>query len=140
MDVLLSNGHGAFYQHSRTPGSGKTDTFGGHLNLYNNGDHKVNVNAYKSHTKLNKRQINSFDRYGGNIEYEHRRGHGASIGVQSIPQFNHQSIDANAKINVWKSNDKRTSLDWNTGASKNIGQYNRGQTNWNTGVGLTHRF
>lgn len=137
---FCSNGHGAYLQQSRTPGFGTTNTVGGHLNLYNNGDHKVNVNAFKSHTKLHKRQIDSFDRYGGNVEYQHRNGHSASLGVQSIPQINQQTIDANAKVNLWRSNDQRTTFDWNTGASKNVGQFNRGQTNWNTGVGLTHRF
>lgn len=88
------------------------------MNLHNKGDHKINFNAYKSHTRLEKRQINSYERYGGNIEYEHRNGHGAFLGVQNIPKKNHQSFDANAKINVWKSNDHRTSFDWSTGALK----------------------
>lgn len=110
------------------------------MNVFDNGNHKVNINAFKSHTKLQKRQINSFDRYGGNIEYENRKGHGASIGIQQVPQFGHTSIDANAKVNLWKSDNRQTSLDWNTGVSKNIGQFNRGQTNFNTGVGFIHRF
>ena len=137
---FFSNGHGASFQHSRTPGQSSTDTFSGKINVFEKGNHKINLNGFKSHTRLQKRQIKSFDRYGGNIEYEHSRGHGASIGYQEIPQINHRAIDANAKLNLWQSNNKRTTFDLNTGVSKNIGQFNRGQTNFNTGVGLTHRF
>lgn len=137
--AFFSNGHGLSFQHSRTPGAGTTNTFGGKVNVFDNGNHKINVNGFKSQTRW-RRQLNGYDRYGGNVEWQHKNGHGASLGVQSIPQFNHKSIDLNTNARLWNSNDRRTSLDWNNNVSKNIGQYNPGKTNFNTGIGLTHRF
>lgn len=108
------------------------------MNLYDNGSSKVNANAWGSRTRLHKRQINRVDEYGGNVEWQHRNGHSASLGVNNIPQFNKQTIDANANANIWRNKD--SSLDAYGGASHNIGRFQKGHTDWNTGIKFTHRF
>lgn len=134
---LFSNGHGLSYQHSQ----GKhhsTDAARGTVNLFDNGSSKVNANVWGERTRLHKRQINRVDQYGGNVEWQHRNGHSASLGTNNIPQFNKQTIDANANVNLWRNKDAR--LDAYGSASHNVGQNQRGRTDWNTGIKFEKRF
>ncbi|CAG9805392.1 unnamed protein product [Chironomus riparius] len=132
-----NNGHGLSYQHSQNKHS-STDAARGTVNLFDNGSSKVNANVWGERTRLHKRQINRVDQYGGNVEWQHRNGHSASLGTNNIPQFNKQTIDANANVNLWKHKDAR--LDAYGSASHNIGQHQRGRTDWNTGIKFEKRF
>ena len=131
------------YKHTEA-GRTSNDAVRGTLNLYDNGRSQVNVNAWGDRTRLHKRQINRVDQYGGNVEWKHIDGHSASLGVNNvrngIPQYNKQTIDANANANLWRSNNGRSTLDLQGGASHNLGPYNKGKTDWNTGINFIHRF
>lgn len=70
--------------------------------------------------------------YGGNIEWQHDRGHSASLGASSFLQFTKQTIDATGNVNLYKNN---WSVDAYGQASHTVGQFNRGRTDW--GAGLT---
>lgn len=98
----------------------------------------MNINTWADRTRRNKRQSNHVDRYGGNVEWQHRNGHSASLGTNNIPQYNKQTIDANANVNLWR--DRNSRLDWGSGASHNVGQNQRGKTDFNTNIKFEHRF
>lgn len=135
--VIFRNGNSLSYQHSEMPHATR-DALRGTLNVYDSGSSKVNVNAWGDQTRLHKRQINRVDQYGGNVEWQHRNGHSASLGVNNVPQFRQQTIDAQANFNLWR--DKNTRLDLNGGATHNTGQFQHGKTDWNTGVKFVHNF
>ncbi|KAG5681265.1 hypothetical protein PVAND_010716 [Polypedilum vanderplanki] len=141
------NGNSFGYTHIEAPNS-RTDAVRGTVNLYNGGGNRVNANAWGSHTRPRRqfKPINDFpqsnkqtiDQYGGNIEWKNDRGHGASIGVNNIPQFNKQTIDATGNLNIYRH--KNWSVDAFGQASKNVGQFNRGRTDWSTGLTVNGRF
>lgn len=100
----------------------------------------MNVNVWHERNRLHKRQINQYERTGGNIEWQNRNGHGASIGVDQIPQFNKQTIDATANTRLWESQKGNVRLDAYGQGSHNVGQYNHGKTDYSAGLKLTGRF
>lgn len=132
-----SNGHGLSFDHSRTRGQGHTNILRGTANVFDNGNHRVNVNAFGSQTRW-KRQLKGFDTYGTSIDYSNNRGHGGSIGYQKTPQFQREQINANANVNLFQN--KQSSLDAYAGASRDIGRFNHGKTDYNAGVKFVHRF
>lgn len=72
--------------------------------------------------------------FNAQVGIEHE-GHSASIGVRNVPHY--PSVDVNAKITVWKSEDQNTSIDVSGGASKNI---KTGETQSKAGLGITYHF
>lgn len=72
------------------------------------------------------------------MKWENHRGHSASLGTNNIPQFQRETIDANANINLFK--DKNTRLDWGTSASHHTRGFNKGRTDFQTGLNFNHRF
>lgn len=99
----------------------------------------MNVNAWHERNRLHKRQVN-YERYGGNVEWQNRNGHSASIGVDQIPQFNKQTIDATANANLWQSKDGNAKLGAYGQAQHNLGQFQHGKTDWNAGLKFTAKF
>ncbi|XP_075147922.1 attacin-A-like [Haematobia irritans] len=133
-----SNGFGASLQHSKTDNFGSVFSQNARANIFDSGKHKVDATAFHSRTNLdNGFQYNTV---GGGLDYNHANGHGASVTVSRIPQLNMNTVDVTGKANLWKSQDKATSLDLTGGISKTSGGPMDGQTNKHVEVGLTHNF
>ncbi|XP_013116855.2 attacin-A-like [Stomoxys calcitrans] len=133
-----SNGLGASLQHSKTPGFGSVFSQNARANIFQNDKHNLDANAFHSRTKLDNGF--KFNTVGGGLDYNHANGHGASLTASRIPQLNMNTVDLTGKANLWKSQDRATTLDLTGGVSKNFGGPLDGQTNKHVGVGLSHNF
>lgn len=100
----------------------------------------MNVNAWHERNRLHKRQINRYERTGGNVEWQNRNGHGASLGYETIPQFNKQTIDATANARLWQSEKGNARLDAYGQGSHNTGQFRHGKTDYNAGLKFSADF
>ncbi|KAG5681255.1 hypothetical protein PVAND_010706 [Polypedilum vanderplanki] len=111
----------------------------GTANLYNDGTHKLNFNGWAGNTKRFRRQF-EYENFGGNFEYQHRNGHSLSLGSNVIPKLDQQTIDVTGNANIWRSDDKLTSLNAYGSASHNIGDFNKGHTDYKAGLTFDYTF
>ncbi|XP_053963020.1 attacin-B-like [Anastrepha ludens] len=132
-----NNGLGAAISKTHTPGVRDTFTQSVSANLYNNGVHSLDANAFKSQNTL--ANGFKFDRNGGGLEYSHINGHGASLTKSTIPNFGSQ-LELGGKANLWSSPDRNTRVDLTGSASKWTSGPLSGQRDYFGGVGLTHMF
>lgn len=134
---LCSHGLGAAISKQHTPGVRDTLTKSLSADLFNNGDHKLSANAFRSDNTL--ANGFKFERNGHGLDYSHINGHGASFTQSHIPNFGRQ-MELAGKANLWSSPDRNTRLDLTGTASKWTSGPFSGQKNFGGGVGLTHMF
>ncbi|XP_054737875.1 attacin-C-like [Anastrepha obliqua] len=132
-----SHGLGAAISKTHIPGVRDTFTQSVNANLFNNGVHSVDANAFKSQNTL--ANGFKFDRNGAGLEYSHINGHGASLTHSNIPNFGRQ-LELGAKANLWSSPDRNTRLDLTGSGSKWMSGPLSGQKDFSAGLGLTHMF
>ncbi|XP_017488491.1 PREDICTED: attacin-B-like [Rhagoletis zephyria] len=132
-----NNGLGAAISKTHTPGVRDTLTQSVNANLFNNGQHSLDANAFKSQNTL--ANGFKFDRNGAGLEYSHINGHGASLTKSNIPNFGSQ-LELGGKANLWSSPDRNTRIDLTGSASKWTSGPLSGQRDYFGGVGLTHMF
>ncbi|XP_073819976.1 attacin-A-like [Musca autumnalis] len=133
-----ANRFGGSLSHSKTDKFGSTFSQNANANLFQNNKHKLDANAFHSRTHLDNGF--KFNTVGGGLDYNHARGHGASVSASRIPQLKMNTVDVTGKANLWKSRNQASSLDLTGGVSKNFGGPMSGQTNKHVGVGLSHHF
>ncbi|KAL5279015.1 AttA.2 family protein [Megaselia abdita] len=131
------NGAGFNLLHTNTPGVGSTFKQGADLNLLNQGNHKLDANAFHQFNKFDNGL--KFNSVGGGLDYNHAAGHGASLGVSHIPKFDHTKVDLTGKANLWRSVDRATSLDLTGSASRTFSPSGN-RNDFGAGLGLNHRF
>jgi Attacin, C-terminal region len=128
--------------YSHTEGLGtRNDRYQGTVKLYENGNNRVNFNAFYGKTRRHKRQDDPGTVRGGNIEWQHSNGHSASFGLSQNAERGkpvQQSADVQGNYNIWRNKD--TSFDAYAGASRQIGPNRNGGTDWNTGFTIKRRF
>ncbi|XP_011179367.2 attacin-B-like [Zeugodacus cucurbitae] len=132
-----NNGFGAAISKTQTPGVRDTLTQSVNANLFNNGVHSLDANAFKSQNTL--ANGFKFDRNGAGLDYSHINGHGASLTKSTIPNFGSQ-LELAGKANLWSSPDRNTRIDLTGSGSKWTSGPLSGQRDYFGGVGLTHMF
>ncbi|XP_067627451.1 attacin-A-like [Eurosta solidaginis] len=137
--ALAYNNHGLGAAISQTHIPGVRDTFtqSASANLFNNGVHSLDANAFASQNKLANGL--KFERNGAGLDYSHINGHGASLTHSNIPHFGSQ-LGLSGKANVWSSHDRNTRLDLTGSSSKWMSGPLSGQKDFSAGLGLTHLF
>ncbi|XP_011179368.2 attacin-B [Zeugodacus cucurbitae] len=136
---LAYNNHGFGAGVSKTHIPGVRDTFSQSVNanLFNNGVHSLDANAFASQNKL--ANGFKFERNGAGLDYSHINGHGASLTHSNIPNFGRQ-LELAGKANLWSSPDRNTRLDLTGSGSKWLSGPLSGQKDFSAGLGLTHLF
>lgn len=132
-----NNGLGAAISKTHTPGVRDTLTQSVNANLFNNGVHSLDANAFKSQNTL--ANGFKFDRNGAGLEYSNINGLGASLTKSTIPNFGSQ-LELAGKANLWSSPDRNTRIDLTGSGSKWTSGPLSGQRDYFGGVGLTHMF
>ncbi|XP_067627450.1 attacin-B-like [Eurosta solidaginis] len=133
-----NNGLGAAISKTHTPGVRDTVTQSLNANLFNNGVHNLDANAFKSQNTLLKNGV-EFERNGFGLDYSHINGHAASLTKSTIPNFGSQ-VELAGKANIWSSRDRNTRFDLTGSGSKWTSGPLSGQRDYFGGVGLTHMF
>ncbi|KAG5681256.1 hypothetical protein PVAND_010707 [Polypedilum vanderplanki] len=134
-----NNDNSVSYKRTETP-QYSNQQFSGTANLYNDGTHKLNFNGWAGNTKRFRRQF-EYEKFGGNFEYQHRNGHSLSLGSNVIPKLDQQTIDVTGNANIWRSDDKLSSLNAYGSASHHVGSYQPDlRTDYKTGLTFEHRF
>ncbi|KAM7345453.1 attacin-C-like [Cochliomyia hominivorax] len=132
-----NHGFGASIAKEHIPGVRDSLTKSLSADVFNNGNHKLSANVFKSDNTL--ANGFKFERNGHGLDYSHSNGHGLSLTQSNIPNFGRQTELA-GKANLWSSQDRNTRLDLTGTASKwNSGPFS-GQKNFGAGLGLTHMF
>lgn len=119
-----------------TPGNpGKTVTLGAQGNIYNNNGHSVDGHAQVSRTF----QPAEPTSIGGGLDYKGPRA-GASVNVDHVHRFG-TNVGAQGNMNVWRSNNGRSTLDANAGYNQHFGgPFGNSRPNYNVGANFIHRF
>ncbi|KOB76749.1 Attacin-3 [Operophtera brumata] len=109
--LALNNveGHGATLTKSHFPGADRV-TAAGNVNLYNSGDHKVDVNAFAARTMPEAPHQDSFNTFGTGAEYMYKQKLGAET-----------DYSAAGKLNLFKDSD--SSWDFKAGVSKSVSPF-----------------
>ncbi|XP_067627453.1 attacin-B-like [Eurosta solidaginis] len=138
MVAYNNNGLGGAISKTHTPGVRDTVTQSLNANLFNNGVHTLDANAFKSQNTLLKNGV-EFERNGFGLDYSHINGHAASLTKSTIPNFGSQ-VELAGKANLWSSPDRNTRIDLTGSGSKWTSGPLSGQRDYFGGVGLTHMF
>jgi len=131
------NGHGLALSKVHVPGGDDSFTQSANANIFNNGTHKFDVNAFTSQNK----SANGFEykRHGAGMEWSHVNGHSANASISKIQNLGTQA-QLGASANLWKSQAGNTSLNLNGGASKWMSGPFKGQSDFGGGVGIHYKF
>ncbi|XP_019530162.3 attacin-A [Aedes albopictus] len=135
---LHFNGHSASVTKTNQPGVASQTRFDGSANLFKSSTNQFGANAFKSQTKW--ADGPSVGSHGAGLNWNHARGHGASVAFERTPALKQTNLSATGRANIWQSRDRQTSLDAFGSASRTWVGPMRGKTNYNAGFGLSHRF
>ncbi|KOB76794.1 Attacin [Operophtera brumata] len=115
-----SKGHSATLSKSHFPGADRV-TAAGNVNLYKNGDHKVDVNAFAARTMPEAPHQDSFNTFGTGAEYMYKEKLGGEVNVVHTPLWDKTDYSAAGKLNLFKDSD--SSWDFKAGVSKSVSPF-----------------
>jgi len=113
-------GHSATLSKSHFPGADRV-TAAGNVNLYKNGDHKVDVNAFAARTMPEAPHQDSFNTFGTGAEYMYKEKLGGEVNVVHTPLWDKTDYSAAGKLNLFKDSD--SSWDFKAGVSKSVSPF-----------------
>nr|WCZ69497.1 attacin-like 1 c-1315 [Carausius morosus] len=118
------------------PGGGARVGVQGNTNVWQGQDSRVDANGHYARTFGG---AGGPPTYGGGLSYQQPRG-GASVDVSRTPGFGTQ-VSAQGNANLWRSNDRMSSLDANARWSRNYGSpWGTSRPDYGAGLTFTHRF
>ncbi|EAT45361.1 AAEL003389-PA [Aedes aegypti] len=135
---LHFNEHSFSATRTNQPGAGSQTRLDGSANLFKTPSNRLDLNAFKSRTQPVGSP--SFGSHGAGLNWNNANGHGASAGFDRTPAIKETNLYARGRANLWQSKNRQTSLDAFGSASRTVSGPRRGNTNYNAGFGLSHRF
>lgn len=119
-----------------SPGNpGATATIGANGNVFNKNGHTIDAQVQVSKNF----KPNGPTMVGGGIDYQGPRA-GVSVNVNHVHRFG-TDVGVSGNANIWKSNDRRSSLDANAGYNRHFGgPSGTGRPNYNGNINFSHRF
>lgn len=121
---------------SHTFGVGSDVTAAGRVNLLDSGPHRVDANAFHTHTFPNHGR--SFGTTGGGVSYTHERGHGLSGSVSHTPLMQQTDTRIQGNLNLYQ--DKQSSFDAHVGRSQSFSPHFNSRPVHYGGLSYTRRW
>lgn len=119
-----------------TPGNpGATATLGASGNVFNQNGHRLDAHGQISRDY----KPTGPTSIGGGLDYQGPRG-GASVNANHMRHLG-TDVGVTGNANIWRSPDRRTSLDGNASYNRHFGgPFGTGRPNYGVGATFTHRF